>query len=82
MITFITESGSIYEIDPLTRLARCAAGKGHTRLGHTVWKRYTDYVQLPNGCLLIELEDADLLPGSPDCARPCVITSRIVEVHS
>jgi hypothetical protein len=82
LITFITQSGSVYEIEPLTKLARCVVGKGDTRLGHTQWKRYSDYVQLPNGCLLIELEDADLLPGSPDCARPCVMTSRIVEVRS
>lgn len=82
MITFITESGSVYEIDPLLKLARCAAGKGNTRLGKDAWRKYSDYVQLPNGCLLIELEDAPLLEGSPDCARPCVMTSRIVEVRS
>lgn len=80
MITFVTESGSVYEIEPLTKLARCVAGKGDTRLGHTTWQRYNDYVQLPNGCLLIELAEAELLAGSPDCARPCVMTSRIVEV--
>lgn len=82
MITFITESGSVYEIEPFTKLARCAVGKGNTRLGHTTWHRYADYIQLPNGQLLIELEDADPLPGSPSDARPCVMTSRIVEVRS
>jgi hypothetical protein len=78
---FITESGSIYEIDHNLKLARCVVGKGDTRLGRDAWHRYNDYVQLPNGCLLIELADADPLPGSPDCVLPCVITSRIKEVR-
>ena len=82
MITFVTQSGSVYEIEPLTKLARCVVGRGNTRLGRDTWHRYSDYVQLPDGRLIIELADAEPLPGSPDCALPCIMTSRVVEVRS
>ena len=81
-MTYVTESGSVYEFDTTHCLVRCLVGKGDTRLGKDVWKRYSEYMQLPNGCLLIELADAPLLEGSPEGSLPCVVTSRVKEVRS
>lgn len=85
-IKFVTESGSVYEIDSENKLVRRLTGviDPQPRQGKDgMWKSYADTngVEVGTSVLFIwPRATTPLLPGSPNNAVPSTVTSPVKEI--
>lgn len=84
---FITETGSIYEVNITERkIRRCTNLNGRAasgRQGDNEWRPYCSLSEIKVGDAVLITWDkttTPLLEGSPDFAVPATITSLVVEV--
>lgn len=84
IITFETRSGSVYEADTEAKQIRRLHGRRLPSARQGVdgaWRTYASISEIVPGDVVVigwPRETTPLLPGSPECATPTTITSRVV----
>jgi hypothetical protein len=87
MISFTTESGSVYQVDPIQSRVRRLEGNASPlpRQGKDgEWKEYWTISEIEVGlpvCIIWDPSTTPLLAGSHSSAKPATITSRVIKVE-
>ena len=87
MISFTTESGSVYQVDPIQSRVRRLEGNASPlpRQGKDgEWKEYWTISEIEVGlpvCIIWDPDKNPLLAGSPSSAWPATNTSRVIKVE-
>lgn len=83
-MTFYTASGSIYELNPTTKQARCISRlnqRASVRLTED-WRAYDDaHVQLGVPAVICWTSETPLLEGTEGAATPATTTSVVIKIE-